>query len=64
MSFPISLSSGYGELAPHNCPGSRGRDTQCGAGRSLKALGNGSVSDSWILAIKERTKNRPDGSFG
>lgn len=29
---------------------------QCGAGRSPKALGNGSVSDSWIPTIKERTK--------
>lgn len=50
------LSSGCSELAPHNCPGSRGRDARCGAGRSPKALGNGSVSVFWILTIKERTK--------
>lgn len=58
MSFPISLSSGCGELAPYNCPGSRGRDAQCGAGRSPKALGKGSVSLSWILTIKERTTKK------
>lgn len=57
MSFPTSLFSGCGELAP-NCPGSRGRDAQCGAGRSPKALGNGSVSVSWILTIKERTTRK------
>lgn len=55
MNFHISLSPGYGELAPHKCPGNCGRDMKCGAGRSPKALGNGSVSVSWILTIKERT---------
>lgn len=54
MSFPIFRSSGCSELAPHNCPGS-----WCGAGRSPKALGNGSVSVFWILTIKERTKKKP-----
>lgn len=59
MSFPISLSPGYGEMAPQNCPGSRSRDAQCGAGSSPKVLGNGSVSVSWILTIKERTTKKP-----
>lgn len=58
MSFPIFRSSGCSELAPHNCPGSCGRDTWCGAGRSPKALGNGSVSVFWILTIKERTTKK------
>lgn len=58
MSFPISLSSGCSELAPHNCPGSCGRNAWCGAGRSPKVLGNGSESVFWILTIKERTTKK------
>lgn len=58
MNFPISLSSACEELAPHNCPGRCSRDARCGAGRSPKALGNGSVTVAWILTIKERTKKQ------
>lgn len=60
MNFPISQSSGFGELAPRDCLGSWGRAARRGAGRSQHtghafALGNGSVSVSWVLKIKEKT---------
>lgn len=63
MNFPISPSSGFGELAPRDCPGSRGRAARRGAGRSQHTghaftLGNGSESVSWVLKIKEKNNKK------